>query len=159
MDKKKNGKDKKVNKKEVRNIAIAGGVGGIAGATKGVGATAINNYKSYDKVKKAYIDSHIDEYIKKGLSKKEAYKRIIKDFSNKKIALNKIIPEYKGVSKYHIADAYKIKALNEIPYKAIGGAMTGVPLGMLAYGQISNIIENLDKKASDNMVYFEKVTK
>lgn len=156
MDEKK--AKKKINKKEIKNIAIAGAVGGVAGAGKGVGNVAIDNYKKYNKVKKSYIDKHIDEYIKKGFSKKEAYKRIIEDFSSKKIPLNKIIPEYKGVNKYKVSDAYKIKALNEIPYKAIGGTLVGVPLGMLAYGQVSNIVENLNKKASYDMIYFEKVT-
>lgn len=153
-----NGK-KKLNKKEVRNIAIAGVAGGVGGAAKGIGDSALNNYKSYSKIRSAYIDRHIDKYIKAGIPKKEAYRRVIDDFAKKKISLNKVVPEYTGVNKYRVADAYKMKAISEMPYKAIGGVMAGVPIGMLAYGQISNIIENLDKKKSNNMVYFEKVTK
>lgn len=151
-------KRKEINKKEVRNIAAAGVVGGLAGAGQGAGTVAFNNYDKYNKVKKAYINKHIDEYMKRGLSKKEAYKVILEEFSKKKIELNKIIPDYKGPNKYRLADAYKAKAIHEMPYKVIGGAMAGVPLGMLAYGQISNLAENFTKKASYNMVYFEKVT-
>lgn len=153
-----NGK-KKLNKKEVRNIAIAGAAGGVGGAIKGVGDSAFNNYKSYNKIRSAYINKHINEYIKAGIPKKEAYRRVIDDFAKKKISLSKVVPEYTGASKYRVADAYRMKAISEMPYKAIGGAMAGVPIGMLAYGQISNMIENLDKKKSNNMVYFEKVTK
>lgn len=153
------GNKKKLNKKEVRNIAMAGVAGGVAGAAKGVGDVTFDNYKAYNKIKKAYINNHIDEYVKAGVSKKEAYKHIIEEFAKKKISLNKVIPEYTGINKYNVADAYKMKALSEMPYKAIGGAMAGIPIGMLAYGQISNIIENLDKKNPKNMVYFEKVTK
>lgn len=157
MNANKDGK-KKINKKEVRNIAIAGAAGGVAGAVKGTGDAALDNYKAYNKIKKAYASKHIDEYIKAGMSKKEAYKRVIEDFSKKKISLNKVIPEYTGISKHNVANAYRLKALSEMPYKTIGGALAGVPLGMLAYGQVSNIINNLDKKASENMIYFEKVT-
>lgn len=155
----KNDNKKSINKKEVKNIALAGAAGGTAGAMKGAGDVAISNYKTYKKIKNAYVDKHLNDYIKSGMSKKEAYKKVIEEFSKKKIALNKVIPGYAGDAKHYIGNAYYIKAMSEAPYKVVGGALAGVPLGMLAYGQISNLIQNLDKKASDNMVYFEKVTK
>lgn len=155
MDKKK----KEINKKEVKNIAASGLMGGMIGAAKGAGDVAFNNHKTYSKIKKAYINSNIDKYIEQGMSKKDAYKHVIDEFSKKKLSLNKIIPEYTGTAKHNLANAYKIKALSEMPYKAIGGAFAGIPIGMLAYGQISSMLDNIDKKALDNMVYFEKISK
>lgn len=149
---------KQLNKKEIKNIAISGVAGGAAGAVKGAGDVAISNYKSYNKIKNAYINNHIDDCIKSGMSKKDAYKHLINEFSKKTIALNKVIPEYTGGKQHNVANAYQIKALSELPYKVIGGAMVGIPVGMLAYGQLSDIAEKINKKASDNMVYFEKVT-
>lgn len=146
---------KKINKKELRNITLAGMTGGTLGGLKEAGKVINSSRRDYSQLKKKFIGNELSNYLSQGMSKKDAIDKLKKEFSNKTIPLAKIINGYDGPQMARVGDAYITKAVHELPYKALGGAIVGFPAGVLAYSTISSLKEN--KKNGKNLKYLDPV--
>lgn len=146
---------KEINKKELRNIVLAGVTGGTLGGLKETGKTINSSRRDYSQLKKMFINQELSKYLSQGISKKDAIDKLKKEFSNKTIPLAKVIQGYDGPQTARVGNAYITRAVHELPYKAIGGAIVGFPAGVLAYSTLSSLAEN--KKNGKNLKYLDPV--
>ncbi len=146
---------KKINKKELRNITLAGLTGGTLGGVKEAGKVIGSSTRDYGQLKKRFIGQELSNYLSQGMSKKDAINKLKKEFSNKTIPLAKVIKGYDGPQVARVSDAYITKAVHELPYRALGGAIVGFPAGVLAYSTISSLKDN--KKNGKSLKYLKSV--
>ena len=114
-------------KKNIKNQAIAGGVGTLGGYATGVAYGVGKTKRDYLKNRKKYVKQMMKK--NKNLDKKH----LIKQFNEMKVPVKKIIPYSNSKQIRPQKYIYDSKMQIEGATRGVKGALAGLPLGISIY--------------------------
>lgn len=131
-------------KRDIKNNAIAGGVGALTGYTAGVSYGVGKTQAEYLKNRKKYIKSKMKQ--NETLNKKQ----LIKYFNEMKLPVKKIIPYVNSAELKPQKQLYLTKMQMEGAKRGVRGLIAGIPAGVTVYSAYDKIKDDIkDFKKGD----------